>query len=76
LAIGSGVDDRGMSVSSSNGEGEFLSSEGDVLRADSEGHVSWVGNGWWDLVYVGQFVPYLGFRDSRLLRSEDLDSSC
>ena len=76
MAIGSSVDDHGMSVSSSNGEGELLSSEGDVLRADSEGHISWVSNGWWNLVYVGQFVPYLGFRDSRLLRSEDLDSSC
>jgi hypothetical protein len=76
LVIGSGVDDRGMSISSSNGEGEFLSSEGDVLRVDSEGHVSGVGNWWWNLVYVGQFVPYLGFRDSRLLCSEDLDSSC
>lgn len=63
-----------MSVSYANGKGEFLGSECDVLRADSEGHVSRVVN-WW-LVYVGQFVPYLGFRDSRLLRSEDLDSSC
>ena len=74
--IGSGVDDRGMSISSSNREGELLSLEGDVLRADSKGHVSWIGNGWWNLVYVGQFVPYLGFRDSHLLCSEDLDSSC
>ena len=64
-----------MSVSYANGKGEFLGSECDVLRADSEGHVSWVGNGWWNLVYVRQSVPYLGFRDSRLLRSEDLDSS-
>jgi hypothetical protein len=64
-----------MPVSNANGEGEFLSSEGDVLRVDSEGHVSWVGDWWW-LFYVGQFVPYLGFRDSCLLHSEDLDSSC
>jgi hypothetical protein len=63
-----------MSVSDANGEGEFLGSECDVVRADCEGHVSWVVNGW--LFYVGQFVPYVGFRDSRLLRSEDLDSSC
>jgi hypothetical protein len=74
LAVCSCVDNRGMSISNANGKGEFLGSECDVLRADSKGHVSRVGN-WW-LFYVGQFVPYLGFRDSHLLRSEDLDSSC
>ena len=45
-----------MSVSYANRKGEFLGSECDVLRADSEGHVSRVVN-WW-LVYVGQFIPY------------------
>jgi hypothetical protein len=74
LAICSRVDDCGMPVSNANREREFLGSEGDVLRADSKGHVSRVGN-WW-LFRVGQFVPYLGFRNSRLLCSEDLDSSC
>jgi hypothetical protein len=69
-----GVDDHGMPISGANREGELLGSEDYVLGSTSEGHVLRIDN-WW-LFYVGQLVPYLGFRDSRLLCSEDLDSSC